>query len=88
MKKIGVEIGLSMIADYLSNQGYQVQMLSEGMENNVSKFQNLDAIVVSDMNSDMMGNSDTSTKVPVINASGITQEEVKKLIDSKATGAK
>lgn len=88
MKKIGVEIGLSMIADYLSSQGYQVQMLSEGMENNVSKIQNLDAIVVSDINSDMMGYSDTSTKVPVINASGITPEEVKKLIDSKATGAK
>lgn len=85
MKKIGVEKGLSMIADYLSSQGYSVETLGETFENNISKYGNLDAIVTADYNTDMMGFSDTSTKVPVINASGLTPEEVKKSIDEKIT---
>lgn len=85
MKKIGVEKGLSMIADYLSSEGYSVQTLSGDLKSNVSKCQDLDAIVTADYNTDMMGISDTSTKVPVINASGLTQEEVKNMIQQKIT---
>lgn len=85
MKRIGLEKGLSMIGDYLSNQGYSVQILDENLENNVSKADSLDAIVTADYNSDMMGFSATSTKVPVINASGLTPEEVKSIIDKKTT---
>ncbi|MDF2881595.1 MAG: hypothetical protein K0R54_2152 [Clostridiaceae bacterium] len=83
MKKIGVEKGISMIADYLSSQGYSVETLGETFENNASKYGNLDAIVTADYNTDMMGFSDTSTKIPVINASGLTPEEVKNRIDQK-----
>jgi UDP-N-acetylmuramate-alanine ligase len=85
MKKIGIEKGLSMIADYLSNQGYSVQTLDENLENNVEKYQNLDAIVTADYNTDMMGFSDTTTKIPVINSSGLTPEDVKKMLDQKTT---
>lgn len=85
MKKIGVEKGLSMIADYLSSNGYSVETLGETFENNISKYGNLDAIVTADYNTDMMGFSDTSTKIPVINSSGLTPEEVKKSIDEKIT---
>ncbi|QAT39753.1 YkuS family protein [Clostridium sp. JN-9] len=87
MKKIGVEKGLSMIADYLRSNGYSVETLGETLENNISKYENLDAIVTADYNTNMMGFSDTSTKVPVINASGLTAEEVKKSIDNKITKA-
>lgn len=83
MKNIGVEKGLSMIGDYLNSQGYSVETLGETFENNASKYGNLDAIVTADYNTDMMGFSDTSTKVPVINASGLTPEEVKNRIDQK-----
>lgn len=85
MKKIGVEKGLSAIADYLTSQGYSVQILGEDLKSNISKCENLDAIVTADYNTDMMGFSDTYTKVPIINASGMTQEEVKKMIDQKVT---
>jgi galactitol-specific phosphotransferase system IIB component len=85
MKKIGVEKGLSMIADFLSNQGYSVQLLDENFQNNIAKADNLDAIITADYNTDMMGFSDTSTKVPVINASGLTPEEIKNMIDQKTT---
>lgn len=85
MKKIGVEKGLSTIADYLNSEGYSVETLSEDLKSNVSKCNNLDAIVTADYNTDMMGFSDTSTKVPIINASGLTQEEVKNMIERKIT---
>lgn len=83
MKKIGVEKGLSRIADYLNTQGYSVEVFGEDLKSNVSKCQGLDAIVTADYNTDMMGISDTSTKVPIINASGLTQEEIKNMIQQK-----
>lgn len=85
MKAIGVEKGLTNVAQYLESQGYSVQILGENMQSNVVKYDNLDAIVAADYNSDMMGFSDTLTKVPVINASGLSAEEVKKMIDDKIT---
>ncbi|EKQ57713.1 MULTISPECIES: YkuS family protein [unclassified Clostridium] len=85
MKRIGIEKGLSTIADYLSSEGYSVEVLSEDLKNNVSKCNNLDVIVTADYNTNMMGFSDTSTEIPIINASGLTQEEVKNAIDQKTT---
>ncbi|MCD2345673.1 YkuS family protein [Clostridium guangxiense] len=85
MKKIGVEEGLSNIASYLKTEGYSVETLGPDIEGNVCKCKNLDAIITSDRNTDMMGISDTSTKIPVINASGLTQEEVKNMIQQKTT---
>ncbi|MDP4180085.1 MAG: YkuS family protein [Bacillota bacterium] len=83
MKKIGVEKGLSNVADYLSSKGYSVQLLGENLEKNVTKCDNLDAIVMADYNTNMMGISDISTSIPVINASGLTAEEVKNMLDQK-----
>lgn len=78
---IGVEKGLRNVVDYLMKEGYYVEILSEGMESNVSKLDGLDAIVIADYNTDMLGYSDTETKSPVINASGLTPEEIKNRID-------
>jgi galactitol-specific phosphotransferase system IIB component len=83
MKRVGIEKGLKDIADYLSNEGYSVQTLSESLENNTSMYNGLDVIVAADYNTDMMGFSDTETKVPVVNASGLTPQEIKSLIDQK-----
>ena len=76
---------LSTIADYLSSQGYSVEILGENLQSNVEKCNNLDVIITADYNTDMMGFSDTSTKVPIINASGLTQEEIKNMIEQKTT---
>jgi hypothetical protein len=86
MKRIGVEKGLSMVEEYLTGQGYTVQTLGEDVKDNVSKYDYLDAIVTADYNTNRIGYSDTSTKAPVINASGITPEEVKRMIDQKLGG--
>lgn len=85
MMKIGVEEGLTNVADYLKNQGYSVEVLGRNIESNISKCKTFDAIVTSDYNTNMMGICDTSTKIPVINASGLTGEEVKSMLQQKVT---
>lgn len=84
MKKIGVERGLSTIASYLSSEGYSVEVLGEDLHTSIGTHGDLDVIVSADYNTNMMGFSDTSTKVPIINASGLTGEEVKNMIEQKA----
>lgn len=81
MKNIGVQKGLTEVTDYLRSQGYTVRDLGENIQNSASQWDDLDAIVVADYNNDMMGYSDTSTKLPIINASGLTAEDVKRQID-------
>lgn len=85
MKKIGVQKGLSSIANYLNTEGYSVKILGEDLNSNVGGCKDLDAIVTAGYNTDMMGFSDTSTKVPIIDANGLTQEEIKDMIQQKAT---
>ncbi|WP_123053201.1 YkuS family protein [Clostridium sp. JN-1] len=85
MKKIGVEKGLSRIADYLNTEGYSVEILGENLESDALRCKDLDVIVAADYNKDMMGFSDTSTKVPIVNASGLTGEEIKNMIQQKTT---
>lgn len=85
MKKICIEKGLSTVADYLSAEGYSVETLGEDLKSNVSKCNSCDVIVTADYNTNMMGFSDTSTNVPIINASGLTGEEIKDMIEQKTT---
>lgn len=80
MKTVGVQKGLSTLVDYLSRQGYSVKELGENVQNDAQNGQ-FDAIVIADYNTDVFGYSDTLTNVPVINASGLTEEEVKKQLD-------
>lgn len=83
MKTIGVEKGLKNVADFLTKEGYSVQILSESIESNSSKLNGVDAIVTADYNTDMLGYSNTETKAPVINASGLTPQEIKNRIDKE-----
>lgn len=83
MKKIGIEKGLSNVAGYLIKEGYSVEALSESIDNNISKLSGLDAIVTAGYNTDMLGISDTETKAPVINAKGLTPEEVKSRLEQQ-----
>ena len=85
MKKIGVQKGLSTIANYLNAEGFSVEILGEDLQDNPAKCDNFDAIVTAGYNTDMMGISDTTTKVPIIDANGLTQEEVKNMIQQKVT---
>lgn len=81
MKRIGVEKGLTNVADFLTKEGYSVEMLSESMESNASGMNGLDAVVTAGYNTNMMGFADTETKAPVINAEGLSPQEIKNMID-------
>lgn len=81
MKKIGVEVGLTNVSDFLQKEGFSVEILSESIDDNINKLIELDAIVTSGMDTDMLGISDTQTKSPVINANGLTPQEIKSRID-------
>jgi galactitol-specific phosphotransferase system IIB component len=85
MKKIGVEKGLDNVAEFLTNEGYSVQMLSESIDDNISKLDGLDAIVAAGYNTNMLGYSDTETRAPVVNASGLSPQEVKDMLDRQTS---
>ncbi|MDI6707187.1 MAG: YkuS family protein [Bacillota bacterium] len=68
-QKIGVEDTLGQVKQYLTEKGYEVKSLRDNPKS-------YDAIVVSGQDEDFMGIQDTMTKVPVIDARGLTSEQV------------
>lgn len=81
MKKIGIEEGLTNVANFLINEGYSVKELSGSMDENLSSLKNFDAIVISGLNTNMFGYSNVKAEALVINAGGLTPQEVKGMID-------
>lgn len=78
-KKIAIEPNLTPVKEYLTQKGFDVD--SVNLSESANKLQGYDAIVVSGMNTDFLGMEDTSTKAVVINAKGLTPEEVAKEIE-------
>lgn len=72
MKKVAVEKSLENVKGYLRNQGYNVSDL-ESEKGNLNKF---DAIVVSGQDSNFLGIHSTKTKASVINAKGMSVEDI------------
>lgn len=69
MRKIAVEEGLSSsIKDILKKEGYEVVSPIRG--------QNVDAVIITGLDNNVMNMQDISTKAPVIDASGRTPEEI------------
>ncbi|ERI05564.1 YkuS family protein [Aneurinibacillus aneurinilyticus] len=79
MAKIGVENTLGDIKQYLESQGHQVVAMDEG------NIQNCDCCVISGQDQNMMGIADVVTKAPVINADGMTAEEVLEAVNRNIT---
>lgn len=76
MEKIAVEKSLENIKSYLHNQGCNVTDL----ENNKSNSNEFGVIVVSGQNSNLLGMQDTNTKAAVINAKGMSPQDVYKQV--------
>ena len=72
MKRVAVEESLKNVKDYLTDKGYDVSEI-KNTKNNMNTF---DAIVVSGQNSNFLGMQTTSTKAPVVNANGMSVEDV------------
>jgi hypothetical protein len=80
--KIAIEQDLTPVKYYLSKKGYDVECIDFNGQPK-AKLQNYDAIVVTGLNSNVLGIQDTKTSAVVINADGLTPEEVVKEIDSR-----
>lgn len=74
MARIAVEDSLNHIKQALQNSGHEVLSMSENMEN-------CDCCVISGADKDVMGIADRAVQGAVINAQGMTAEEVVRRVD-------
>ncbi len=81
--KIAVENNLTPVKDYLTGKGYSVECINFN-DQSTAKLQGYDAIVVTGGNSDFLGVQDTETNAVVINADGLSPEEVVEEIESRS----
>ncbi|MCQ6275489.1 YkuS family protein [Bacillus sp. V3B] len=78
MQKVGVEGSLTNIQQALRDKGYDFVELNNG-----TNIQNMDCCVVSGLDADVMGMQDALSKGSVIEASGLSADEVIKRIENK-----
>ncbi|SMO49272.1 Uncharacterised protein family (UPF0180) [Melghirimyces algeriensis] len=72
--RVAVEEGLTNVSQYLESQGCQVENLDR------TQLQNCDCCIISGGDKDMMGMQDTFGEIQVINAEGMTPEEVYQMV--------
>lgn len=75
MSKIAIEPNLTPIGDYLTNKGYKVEQVNIGAQPAVN-LNDYDAFILTGQSSNFLGIEQTETKAAVINASGMTPEDV------------
>ena len=83
MKKIAVQMGLKPIKDYLSEEGYIVKEFDNRKKNAGNFLNKYDVVVVTGGNQNVMGVDETISSVPIIDANGMTGEEVKIQIEKR-----
>lgn len=78
-KRVAVERTISAIGDYLTEQGLEVEQVDT---NNltVDQLKDYGALVISGLDSNVMGMEDIIAGVPVIQAEGRTPAEVAELV--------
>lgn len=75
-KRIAVESQLSNVKRYLTDRGYDVVNLEQNKDLSKFNINDFDAIVITGQHKNMMGFEDTITKSPVIDATGMTPEDI------------
>lgn len=78
MSKIGVEESLTNIQEALREKGFDVVEIKQEAD-----AKNLDCCVVTGLDSNVMGISDTSIKASIIDADGLTADEVCQQVENK-----
>ncbi|WP_042455777.1 YkuS family protein [Neobacillus dielmonensis] len=78
MARVGVEQSLTNITQALRNKGHEVVELKQETD-----AQNCDCCVVTGLDSNVMGMQDTVTKAPVIDANGMSADEVCQAVESR-----
>ena len=82
-RKIAVEQSLTPVKDFLAQKGYSVDSIDFNREytNSLDKY---DAVVITGRNENFLGVQDTNTKAAVINAEGLTAEQICSRIEKMA----
>ncbi|HEY8421822.1 MAG TPA: YkuS family protein [Thermoclostridium sp.] len=75
MQKIAVQRGLTPVQEYLTDRGYEVEVVDFDAFSKAQS-EEYDAIVLTGMSKNFLGMEDTATNAPVIDATGMTPEEV------------
>lgn len=78
MSKIGVEQSLTNVKDALRAKGYDIVELKQE-----SDARDLDCCVITGLDKDVMGIQNTSNKGSIIEANGLTADEVCQQVDEK-----
>ncbi len=81
-QKIAIEPNLTPIKDYLTEKGYQVENINFG-QGTSNQSTDYDAFVVTGLDRNFLGDSSTYTKAPVIDASGLTPQQVYQELQSR-----
>ena len=82
MKKIAVQKGLGPIKNQLENEGYSVKEFDDRKKSAKNYLNKFDAVVVTGESQNVMGIADTSTPTTIINADGMSPQDVSSLIES------
>jgi len=82
IRKVAVEQSLTQVKDFLAQKGYSVDSISFGREYTRS-LDEYDAVVVTGINENFLGVQNISTNASIINAKGLTAEQVYSQIENK-----
>ncbi len=74
-KRIGIENTLGNVRDLFSEQGYEVVQIDPHSKSGI-ELKNCDAYVIAGMDQNLMGITDMEAEAPVINAKGMSPEQV------------
>lgn len=74
-KRVAIEGPLGNVGVFLSEKGYEVVNLDPHTQTGI-ELKNCDAIIISGMDRNMMGDTTVKTESPVIEASGLSPEQV------------
>jgi phosphoribosylcarboxyaminoimidazole (NCAIR) mutase len=83
VRKVAVERNLRNVKEYFENQGYKVDIFEDTELEDIKTRDNYEAIIISGGNKDLCGMQDTLTSIPVIDATGMTPEELLNRLDNK-----
>lgn len=75
MQKIAIEENLTSIKNFLADKGFNVESISLNQKY-TDQMQNYDALIIAGSDRNFLGVSDTNTKAVVIDAKGMSPEQV------------
>lgn len=82
MKKVAVQKGLNPVKSFLNQQGYTVREFDSTKKNTSNFLNKFDAVIVTGQSENFMGMEDTKIKASMINADGMTPQEIKSQLEN------